>query len=361
MLPPLAATAHATLVLRASALNPHAEPFQGSPGGSVVRLCFSDSEPSLSDPEESPVSGRGKAMPDKRRRRRGRCRPRHRRAASEPRQPSSAPRRLASVVVHPARMAIEPDADGFREVQSRRRWRRALQPRRPVPANLVGKCFNCLSGNHVKADCSGPARCFNCLEPGHQARDCPLPLRWPPGDHKRGRSPPSRHDQHGDHHKRGRSPLAAMTASVAVVPRHATFLRRALSPVAPPPPADPRPSLRPVPRCHRSPLRRQPGAMAVPAPRRPRLAAPHFMIHLVPPAMMLMPAPPSRLGPAGVSLRLYCAAPWSLLLLLVRGCGTPSSSSWSYRAPPASRPLRMPSPWHCSRWYWEPGPRSPRR
>ncbi|CAD6234865.1 unnamed protein product [Miscanthus lutarioriparius] len=85
---------------------------------------------------------------------------------------------------------MAPDAEGFRQVQSRRRWRRVASPRRPVPSNLVGLCFNCLAGDHVHADCTFPAKCYNCRDVGHQARDCPLPPvagRW---EGKRGRSPP---------------------------------------------------------------------------------------------------------------------------------------------------------------------------
>lgn len=100
------------------------------------------------------------------------------------------PRHLTSIVVHPPRMSMAPDAEGFRQVRSRRRWRRVASPRRPVPSNLVGLCFNCLAGDHVHADCTFPAKCYNCRDVGHQARDCPHPPvtgRW---EGKRGRSPP---------------------------------------------------------------------------------------------------------------------------------------------------------------------------
>lgn len=197
-LPPMAAKAHATLMLQATSLNPDADPFLGSPGRSGGRLAFSDSEASLSDLEASPAVGDGTAA---RPLRRNRCRRRRRhrrgaRAGAECLRCASPPprRQLASVVVHPPRMSTPPDAEGFRTIESRRRWRRAVAPPlteqpRPVPANLVGKCFNCLSESHVKADCTGPARCFNCLQAGHQARDCPFPLRQPVGGAKRGRSP----------------------------------------------------------------------------------------------------------------------------------------------------------------------------
>lgn len=61
-LPPLATAAHATLVLQVSTLNPDAEPFPGSPGRSGAKLCFTNSEASLSDHKASPASGRGKAV-----------------------------------------------------------------------------------------------------------------------------------------------------------------------------------------------------------------------------------------------------------------------------------------------------------
>jgi hypothetical protein len=82
--------------------------------------------------------------------------------------------RLASIVVHPARLSTEPDADGFRLVEGRQRWRHAAPPRklRPVPLNLVGLCFNCLRSDHVNANCTFPARCLTCKQEGHRARDC---------------------------------------------------------------------------------------------------------------------------------------------------------------------------------------------
>jgi hypothetical protein len=86
-------------------------------------------------------------------------------------------------------MSVEPDAEGFRLVQSRRHWRRIAEPHRPVPSNLVGKCFNCLAGDHIKADCKFPSKCFNCKDGGHQAHDCPLPPVAGPWEGKQGRSP----------------------------------------------------------------------------------------------------------------------------------------------------------------------------
>lgn len=108
--------------------------------------------------------------------------------ASTPTPPPSH-RRLASIVVHPPRMSVEPDADGFRPVQRRRRWRRVAEPRRLVPSNLIGKCFNCLAGDHVCAECMFPSKCFNCkgkVTTSASARSHPAIGRW---EGKRGRSP----------------------------------------------------------------------------------------------------------------------------------------------------------------------------
>jgi hypothetical protein len=100
-----------------------------------------------------------------------------RRAGPEGAAPAPCPAVAAGGVpaaaAHPPRMSTEPDVDGFREVHSRRRWRRTTAPRRPVPASLVGKCFNCLVESHVKAQCTFPSRCFRCHEEGHHERHCP--------------------------------------------------------------------------------------------------------------------------------------------------------------------------------------------
>lgn len=49
-----------------------------------------------------------------------------------------------------------------------------MQPR-PVPADLVGLCFNCMGNDHVKANCTFPSRCRSCHREGHRARDSPYP------------------------------------------------------------------------------------------------------------------------------------------------------------------------------------------
>ncbi|WVZ98724.1 hypothetical protein U9M48_044124 [Paspalum notatum var. saurae] len=49
---------------------------------------------------------------------------------------------------------------------------RAPRPSRPVPPELDGRCFNCLSWDHVAAACRAASRCFRCNDEGHQAKDC---------------------------------------------------------------------------------------------------------------------------------------------------------------------------------------------
>ncbi|CAL5033832.1 unnamed protein product [Urochloa decumbens] len=92
---------------------------------------------------------------------------------------------------HPARRAgrwPEVDADGFTRVVRRRNWRRLERrppPRReprPVPADLVGLCFNCLQPDHMAACCRNPPRCLRCRREGHAARACKRP-RSPALDH----------------------------------------------------------------------------------------------------------------------------------------------------------------------------------
>ncbi|KAG2632020.1 hypothetical protein PVAP13_2NG150358 [Panicum virgatum] len=89
------------------------------------------------------------------------------------------------------------DEDGFQLVVPRRRHRRDLgasrrvaPPRRPVPADLVGRCFNCLAFDHVAARCPNPSRCLRCEEVGHSARNCKRARRDAPP--ARGRGQPVR-------------------------------------------------------------------------------------------------------------------------------------------------------------------------
>ncbi|KAJ1288277.1 hypothetical protein BS78_02G078500 [Paspalum vaginatum] len=54
-----------------------------------------------------------------------------------------------------------------------RRRRPPLCPRRSVPEDLQGKCFNYLSKSHRAAGCLCRPQCFRCLEEGHRAAACP--------------------------------------------------------------------------------------------------------------------------------------------------------------------------------------------
>lgn len=197
-------------VARSRGLNPDAEPFFGgsSPGGSGWsaggKLSFSDSEVSFGSEMPSPDPGsKGKAPAEalgrRCRHRRRRRRPRGGRGLMANAQRSQPPidaslaglhlPRKPSLAAHPARLSAEPDTYGYREVHSRRRWRRglALGSGKPVPEDLVGLCFNCFAEGHTNAVCMFPLRCRTCRSEGHRARNCPWqnnPLRA-----KRGRSP----------------------------------------------------------------------------------------------------------------------------------------------------------------------------
>ncbi|CAL4948394.1 unnamed protein product [Urochloa decumbens] len=61
-------------------------------------------------------------------------------------------------------------------------WRRVVRfpppPRReprPVPADLVGLCINCLQPGHMAVACRNPPRCLRCRQEGHAARACKRP------------------------------------------------------------------------------------------------------------------------------------------------------------------------------------------
>ena len=74
------------------------------------------------------------------------------------------------------RRASRPDPEGWQRFRSGRerldRWR-STRPRRRVPADLVGKCFNCFSATHTAARCHLQVRCFHCRSLGHRSYECP--------------------------------------------------------------------------------------------------------------------------------------------------------------------------------------------
>lgn len=61
------------------------------------------------------------------------------------------------------------------ESQSTRRHRevRNRRPRRPVPADLRGRCFNCFAVDHRAFQCKSRPRCFTCKLLGHRSVACP--------------------------------------------------------------------------------------------------------------------------------------------------------------------------------------------
>lgn len=86
-------------------------------------------------------------------------------------------------MVHPCERrypapGASPNYDGWQTAVSRctrkvlRRLERHPHPRRPVPIDLLGKCFNCFSPQHRAATCSLVTWCFHCRELGHRAHGC---------------------------------------------------------------------------------------------------------------------------------------------------------------------------------------------
>ncbi|KAM0873721.1 hypothetical protein ACQ4PT_037882 [Festuca glaucescens] len=81
------------------------------------------------------------------------------------------------------RVAPRVDADGFVQPHSRyyrRRNRRTASPpspptpshpASPLPADLIGLCFNCCRPDHMAVDCTFPIRCLRCHQEGHRAAD----------------------------------------------------------------------------------------------------------------------------------------------------------------------------------------------
>ena len=127
--------------------------------------------------------------------------------SSPPRRPSFPPPRVAPPPpslrrvdpaappppARPLRVAPYFDEDGFQLVVSKRRAREERAPprgrpaRRPVPVDLVGRCFNCFSFNHMAARCPNPSRCFRCEGTGHSAKQCKRARPQPPAANGRGR------------------------------------------------------------------------------------------------------------------------------------------------------------------------------
>jgi hypothetical protein len=68
---------------------------------------------------------------------------------------------------------------GWQLVESKQSKRRRLKlepqrQRRPVPEDLAGRCFNCLSQDHFSFQCTQKTRCFRCREQGHRSFECSL-------------------------------------------------------------------------------------------------------------------------------------------------------------------------------------------
>ncbi|CAN6360594.1 unnamed protein product [Urochloa humidicola] len=103
--------------------------------------------------------------------------------------------------------ARRPLPDGLLQVQSRRerkeRQRLELRPRRTIPVDLRGKCFNCFSEDHRAMNCKSKPHCFHCRGVGHRIANCrgfstdlrhatsrPMQLVWRPKPTQAGREVP---------------------------------------------------------------------------------------------------------------------------------------------------------------------------
>lgn len=74
--------------------------------------------------------------------------------------------------------SIRSSDDGWQVVKSKASWRRERlhihSPRRLVPLDLRGRCFNCLAATTYHASqCRQATRCFRCRLPGHRVAGCP--------------------------------------------------------------------------------------------------------------------------------------------------------------------------------------------
>lgn len=89
-------------------------------------------------------------------------------AAPEPTRPSPVahkPRIVLCSVVHRPSPGLGTDEEGWTTVESKRaRWFR--HPRRPVPADLLGLCFNCFSPSYRDVVCRSRPRCLAQREDG---------------------------------------------------------------------------------------------------------------------------------------------------------------------------------------------------
>lgn len=69
-----------------------------------------------------------------------------------------------------------PDASGWQRYESRHARKKRLKesrgPRRRIPEDLKGRCFNCFATSHRAAVCCEGPRCFKCHETGHRASSC---------------------------------------------------------------------------------------------------------------------------------------------------------------------------------------------
>jgi hypothetical protein len=105
--------------------------------------------------------------------------------AAQPESRREPPRPVFKLVARPASSSKaprpSPDAEGWVEVRSRRRPRGPPPPRRSIPQDLRGRCFNCMAPSHKAFECRRPVRCFTCRSLGHRAAWCParpqVPLR----------------------------------------------------------------------------------------------------------------------------------------------------------------------------------------
>jgi hypothetical protein len=129
----------------------------GAPGGFMVDARWSSTAASHGCTAASPAAGARRAAP-------------------------AAPVVLATLVARAARGQPPADAsEGWQVVTHRKKWHRIAQHapppllRRPVPTDLVGKCFNCLRSGHVAVDCTNAAQCLHCHKEGHQAWSCKRP------------------------------------------------------------------------------------------------------------------------------------------------------------------------------------------